>query len=166
MPRSSIFRSRSNSSGVDGSCNKNCHKKIRAGRVQRSIVNSVYAVGISKFPGWLKNLPGYDEIHRDPAELYGTDDRHKQAAVIKKISVISLVSADDPPTFMSYGMAPGDPVPKGDRAEGWKVHHVNFGIALKKRLDALGVEADLHYPGADSKYDSAADFFIRKFGKR
>ena len=117
------------------------------------------------FDWWLKNLPGYDEVHRDPAEIFGGNDRAKQAAIAKKISVISLVSADDPPTFMSYGMAPGDPVPEGDRATAWKVHHVTFGIALKKKLDAVGVEADLHYPGADSTYDSAADFFIRKFGK-
>ncbi len=117
------------------------------------------------FDWWLKNIPGYDEVHRDPAEIFGSDDRAKQAAIAKKISAISLVSADDPPTFMSYGMAPGDPVPEGDSATAWKVHHVIFGIALQKKLDAVGVEADLHYPGADSTYDSAADFFIQKFGK-
>ena len=66
---------------------------------------------------------------------------------------------------MRYGMAPGDPVPDGDRAQGWKVHHVNFGIALKAKLDALGVENFLHYPGADSAYSTPADFFIGKFGK-
>ena len=41
---------------------------------------------------------------------------------------------------MSYRMAPGDPIPEGDQATGWKVHHVTFGITLKKKLDALGVE--------------------------
>ncbi len=117
------------------------------------------------FDWWLNNLPGYAELHRDPAEIFGTSDRTKQAAIAEKISAISLVSADDPPTFMSYAMAPADPVPEGDRATGWKVHHVRFGQELKQKLDALGVENDLHYPGADSTYESAADFFIRKFAK-
>ena len=75
------------------------------------------------------------------------------------------MSADDPPTFLSYRMAPGDPVPEGDGATGWKVHHVRFGLALKERLDAVRVEAHLHYPGADTEYSSAADFFAAKFGK-
>lgn len=117
------------------------------------------------FDWWLGNLPGYDELHRDPAEIFGTSDQGKQAAISAKISAIGLVSADDPPTFMRYGMAPGDPVPEGDRAQGWKVHHVNFGLALKAKLDSLGVENVLHYPGADSAYSTPEDFFIAKFGK-
>ena len=117
------------------------------------------------FDWWLENLPSYDELHRDPAEIFGTSDRDKQAAVAEKISAVSLVSADDPPTFLSYRMAPGDPVPEGDRATGWKVHHVRFGLALKERLDAVRVEAHLHYPGAETEYSSAAEFFAAKFGK-
>lgn len=66
---------------------------------------------------------------------------------------------------MNYRMAPGDPIPEGDRATGWKVHHVTFGLTLKKKLDALGIEGHLNYPDADSKYDSEAAFFIDKFGK-
>ena len=117
------------------------------------------------FDWWLKNLPGYDEVHRDPAEIFGTNDPAKKAAIVKRISAISLVSADDPPTFMSYRMAPGDPVPEGEGATSWKVHHVTFGLALKKKLDSVGVENHLHYPGAASTYESEADFFIRKFGE-
>jgi len=118
------------------------------------------------FNWWLKNLPGYDEVHRDPADIFGTNDPAKQAAIAKKISAINLVSPDDPPTFMHYRMAPGDPVPQGERAAGqWKAHHVNFGLALKKKLDAVGVEADLHYPGAKSVYETAEDFLIGMFGR-
>jgi hypothetical protein len=64
---------------------------------------------------------------------------------------------------MSYGMKPDDPVPtNAGRAQGWKVHHVVFGIKLKERMDELGLEADLKYPGANTKYRSTADFLIRK----
>ena len=35
----------------------------------------------------------------------------------------------------------------------------NFGLALKQRLDEFGIENDLYYPGASTKYRSVADFF-------
>ena len=117
------------------------------------------------FDWWLNNLPGYDELHRDKAEIFGTNDKERIAPIAEKISAINLASADDPPTYMSYRMAPGDPIPEGDQATGWKVHHVTFGITLKKKLEALGVENYLNYPRADSKYKSEAAFFIDKFGK-
>ncbi len=117
------------------------------------------------FDWWLRNIPGYDKLHRDPAEVFGTDDRAEQAVIAKQISAISLVSADDPPTYMRYSMAPGDPIPEGDRANGWKVHHVQFGLALKERLATVGVEANLSYPGAESEYSTVAEFFAAKFGK-
>ncbi len=118
------------------------------------------------FSWWLRNIPGYDELHRDPSPLFGTSDPARRAALAKELSMIYLVSEDDPPTFMRYGMAPDDPVPTGDRARGWKVHHVNFGLALKEKLDQLGIENDLLYPGAVSRYKSVGDFFIRKFELR
>ena len=63
-------------------------------------------------------------------------------------------------------MAPSDPVPSDPKkAQGWKVHHVAFGVALKKKMDALGIEADLRYPGANPTYESVADFFITKFNR-
>ena len=114
---------------------------------------------------WMENIPGYTEPHRSWSDTFGTKDPRKMAAMMQEIAAQSLISADDPPIFMSYGMAPDAPVPAGGRARGWKIHHVNFGIRLKEQMDALGVEADLKYPGATPAYASTADFFIRKFGK-
>ena len=34
-----------------------------------------------------------------------------------------------------------------------------FGVRLKEKMDALGVEADLSYPGATSRYGSMPEFF-------
>ena len=90
------------------------------------------------FDWWLNNLPGYDELHRDKAEIFGTNDKEKIAPIAEKISAINLASADDPPTYMSYRMKPGDPIPEGDQATGWKVHHVTFGITLKKEARCPG----------------------------
>ena len=117
------------------------------------------------FDWWMSNIPGYDELHRDPAGIFGTDDPAERSAIAKELSAVSLVSADDPPTYMRYSMAPGDPVPEGARARGWKVHHVRFGLLLKERLDAVGVEADLSHPGAEADYSSVAEFFAAKFGE-
>ena len=56
-------------------------------------------------------------------------------------------------------------MPDGEKATGWMVHHVVFGSELKKKMDALGIEADLKYPGARTKYQSTAQFFVAKLKK-
>lgn len=116
---------------------------------------------------WKKWIPRYSEPHRSWLETFGTDDPAKMSEIIRDIAALDLASADDPPIFMSYGMAPDDPVPADPRrATGWKVHHVVFGIKLKEKLDQLGVEAHLKHPGAESKYPSVGAFFKAKLGGR
>lgn len=118
------------------------------------------------FEWWKKWIPGYDRLHRPVREYFGDLSGLELQALVEDISALSLISADDPPIFMSYSMAPQDPVPSDPRrAEGWKVHHVMFGLKLKEKMDALGVEADLHYPGAASTYSSIPQFFKTKLGK-
>lgn len=48
------------------------------------------------------------------------------------------------------------------QAQNRKVHHVAFGVALKKMMDELGVEAHLQYPGVKGKYGSREAFLIEK----
>lgn len=115
------------------------------------------------FDWWMKWIPEYDKPHRDRVEAFGKITDEELGDIIKDISALSIVSDDDVPIFMSYGMKPDDPVPAdATRAQGWKVHHVMFGIKLKEKMDELGLEADLKYPGARTTYQSTADFFIRK----
>lgn len=84
--------------------------------------------------------------------------------IIDDISALSLISADDPPIFMSYAMAPGAPIPQeAKKVQGWQVHHVIFGIKLKEKMDRLGIEAVLKYPGAGVPYRSIGHFFDKKF---
>jgi len=78
-------------------------------------------------------------------------------------SALSIVSKDDPPIFMSYGMPPtAKPPTNKTRVRGWLVHHVNLGIALKEKTDDLKLEAHLKYPGAELKYPSQVEFFVDK----
>jgi len=113
---------------------------------------------------WKRWVPGYTKQHRDRTELVGdiTDDELRE--LVKDISAMSLITADDPPIFMSYGMKPDAPIPSdAKKAQGWKVHHVIFGIKLKEMMDKLGVEANLKYPGVPkTKYESPAGFLIAK----
>lgn len=112
---------------------------------------------------WRENIPGYDKPHRPRAEYFGDLPQAELLKRIGELAAMDLVSADDPPIHMSYGMKPGDPVPNDPkRASGWKVHHVNFGVKLKEKMDALKVEADLKHPGAKTSCKSVSEFFIRK----
>ena len=83
--------------------------------------------------------------------------------IASRHSALSIVSKDDPPIFMSYGMPPtAKPPTNKTRVRGWLVHHVNLGIALKEKTDALKLEAHLKYPGAELKYPSQIEFFVDK----
>ena len=116
---------------------------------------------------WIENIPGYDAPHRDPKESYRTTDKKKIARIVEEISVINHLTKDDPPMFLKYSQNPDDPVPDNPKKAGmWSVHHVQFGVALKEKADALGIEAHLQYPGSTNKYDSQAEFFITKLGKK
>ncbi|MHC4507587.1 MAG: hypothetical protein ACYTAO_01330 [Planctomycetota bacterium] len=116
-----------------------------------------------EFDWWKRWIPGYEQPHRDRSELFGEITDQELRRIVKDISALSLVSSDDPPILMSYGMKPDDPIPSDPgRAQGWKVHHVMFGVKLKEKMDSLGVAADLKYPGAHTAYESVPAFFIAK----
>jgi acetyl esterase len=116
---------------------------------------------------WLANLPGFsrdDEFFQ--LKLAGLNGA-EQKALAKFCAPISYVTADDPPTWMTYTMAPGDPVPPDTKkARPWAVHHVAHGVALKARLDALGVECYLQYPGQPTRYPRREEFLLAKLKGR
>jgi len=115
------------------------------------------------FDWWKQCVPGYDKPHRPRSEYFGDMKGDQLNRIITDISAQSLITTDDPPIWMEYGMRPDDPIPSdSQKAQGWKVHHVAFGIKLKAMMDALGVESHLNYPGKQTKYRSVVDFFIAK----
>jgi len=100
---------------------------------------------------------------RDPEKAFmatwGAKTLEEASENAKRCSALTLVSADDPPIFMSYGMSPSAKIPNDPKkVRGWIIHHVLFGIALKEKMDAIKVESHLSYPGADSEHDSTVDF--------
>ena len=112
---------------------------------------------------WRANVPEFVDYRTTREQFYGELSKRGYKKAIKNISIINFISKDDPPVFMSYYMNPNDPVPENPKkAQGWKVHHVVFGIKMKEKLDKLGGEADLSYPGSDNKYKSRFEFLKAK----
>ena len=104
---------------------------------------------------------------RDPEKvrvaMWGARTLEEANEIAARHSALDIVSADDPPIFMSYGMSPTAKLPSDPkRVRGWLIHHVNLGIALKEKTDTLNLEAHLKYPGAKTKYESLVEFFVDK----
>jgi hypothetical protein len=124
---------------------------------------------------WVENVPGWPKAEgvkadRHAAARFGVTDAEAYRALVRDASALHLISRDDPPIWMSYGMAPGASIPTAAKeALSWKVHHVAFGAALKQRMDELGLEANLSYPGsatsaggAVKRYNGLTHFLIVK----
>lgn len=98
--------------------------------------------------------------------MWGAKTLEEANEIASRHAAMNIVSADDPPIFMSYGSSPGSKPPSDPkRLRGWLIHHVNLGIALKEKTDAIKHEAHLKYPGADCKYKSLVEFFVDKLLK-
>jgi pimeloyl-ACP methyl ester carboxylesterase len=116
---------------------------------------------------WIENIPAYDRPHQNFPERFGLSDQKAYHAVVADTSALPLISADDPPIYMTYSMSPDDPAPEEKKLLGWQIHHVQFGVALKKKMDALGVESHLVYPGLpDRQYPGITEFLISKLTGR
>ena len=94
---------------------------------------------------------------------WGASSLEEASRIASQHSALSIISKDDPPIFMTYGMDPSAKPPTDrNRLRGWIIHHVNLGIALKEKTDALELEAHLKYPGAELKYPSQVEFLVDK----
>lgn len=104
----------------------------------------------------------YDPQHR--LGLYGVESLEEANETAISLAALTLISKDDPPIFMSYGMTPDAKAPAIDHpsAQGWVVHHVVFGTELQKKTSALNVESHLIYPGVTRKYQSHVKFMVEK----
>lgn len=93
----------------------------------------------------LKRVGGSPSIHPALYPFFGvkeisqlkSDEKQK---LIAEASPITHVTPDDPPTFLHYGFAlGGTPLPP-DADINLSIHHPEFGVLLKEKLDAAGVE--------------------------
>jgi acetyl esterase/lipase len=84
--------------------------------------------------------------------------REKILPWIKEYSPYELVTSDDPPIGLYYGVAPAMGKEQKD-----PTHSANFGVGLQEKCKAAGVECHLVYPGApDVKHPAIAEFLISR----
>lgn len=119
---------------------------------------------------WLKHLakyaPGEADVFRSShLQNFGVETIEEADEIAKSISALALISRDDPPIYMQYWMKPNAVAPRKDNPKefkGWVLHHLDFGTALKEKMDELNVEAHLQYPGSDDEYESLVKFLTSK----
>lgn len=80
---------------------------------------------------------------------------------IRKYSPYEHVSRDDPPIYLEYPGQKNPPKPGEEQDD--PTHSAIFGVKLAERLNEVGVEVVLNYPGhMHAKYKSTVDFLIAK----
>ena len=103
-------------------------------------------------------LEGFYGLAKDELETAKAYQLYEQA------SPISYLTKDDPPVFAFYN-EPKGPLP-ADAKPGQGIHHINFGLKLKERMDALGIECivkhgdDYRQTGGNSTQDMVT--FLKK----
>ncbi len=99
-------------------------------------------------PDWIRKNVGGDKMHPSFQKLFGAEMPSPiPLALGQRINQINPwhhLTQDDPPTYLLYFGDPeaSVPVPKSASPER-VVHHHQFGVALKERLDSLGIQAEL-----------------------
>jgi acetyl esterase/lipase len=84
--------------------------------------------------------------------------REKILPWIKEYSPFELVTADDPPIYLSYSAPPALGQEQKD-----PTHTSNYGVKLQEKLRSVGVECELVYPGApDVKHANIQDYLTEK----
>jgi acetyl esterase/lipase len=94
---------------------------------------------------------------RNLAEL----DAPEKQQLVADASPITHVTKNAPPTFMQYVFAlGGTPLPE-DTPINMSIHHPEFGVMLKEKLDAAGVENVLQTNGDGSDPEAMWTFLVK-----
>jgi hypothetical protein len=87
-------------------------------------------------------------------------NREKVLPWIAEYSPYALATADDPPVYLRYKLAPA----VGEQQQD-PTHSANFGVKLKERLDEIGVRCELVHGGNNGpKSLSPNDFLFSALG--
>lgn len=98
----------------------------------------------------LEGFYGIPAAQRDSPEAY----KKYEAA-----SAITYLTKDDPPVYAFY--SEGRVIaPKAKDGAG--IHHINFGLKLKEKMDALGIECTVRHRDEGARSDDEMVAFFRK----
>lgn len=139
---------------------------------QSSRVNCVVPINgpTNLLPDWIvKHLGGSSHVHGSFPKMFGVDaDGELSPDVLERIQSSSpweFVSEDDPPTLLIYNSLlelEELPLPE-DTSTGKVIHHPFFGLALKEKLDALGVECEFRHSFDPRGNPAIPDYLRSKF---
>lgn len=130
---------------------------------------------VSFDPRWIKeNLPGKAWRGPNLAAIFGMKDAAEadllnpppeKAKLMEKNAPINYLTAEAPPAFLSY---PGESLSLKTSAD---VRMIDFGIILKKKMDALKVECQIAAgwpakPECTGPDKSELEFVLRHFGMK
>ena len=88
-------------------------------------------------------------------------DSEHMRKLVYDATATNFVSKDDPPVYMNYQMdLTPIPLPRGEQ----NMHHPYFGVVLKEKMDATGLESVLHYQSQSAQPDEDLDFIVKHFG--
>jgi acetyl esterase/lipase len=82
--------------------------------------------------------------------------------LMRRTAPINHLTADDPPVMLNYNV-PNEPVTEATTL-GALVHHPKHGIVLKERMDELGIECIVVYPGGPEVETDPVSFLIERLG--
>jgi len=96
--------------------------------------------------------------------FYGLKDEElntpKAFKLYEAAAPINWLTKDDPPVYAYYTEARG-PLP-ADARPGQGIHHINFGLRLKEKMDKLGIECIVRHRDEDASSDKeTVEFFIK-----
>ncbi|MFQ5810760.1 MAG: alpha/beta hydrolase fold domain-containing protein [Armatimonadota bacterium] len=127
-------------------------------------------------PRFIKqHIGGSGELHDALVSFYALApeelDTPKAHTLYDEAAAITYLTADDPPVFLFYTFAMTDVPMAADADPGHVIHHPQFGVVLKERMEGLGIECVLRlaedYDCAPEElgqrgFRDAARFFVER----
>jgi acetyl esterase/lipase len=110
---------------------------------------------------------GFAAANRSRAEEFELliPNRDKVLPWIKEYSPMELASKDDPPIYLDYPNQKTPPVVGTEQPD--PTHSAIYGIKLAEKLEPMGVEVVVSYPGQqDKRYGSTTNFLIEKLAPK
>jgi acetyl esterase/lipase len=87
-------------------------------------------------------------------------DTPKAHKLYEAAAPINYLTADDPPVYAFYN-EPRGPLPENARP-GQGIHHINFGLKLKEKMDALKIECVIrHADEGQNTFQEQIDFLAK-----
>ena len=108
-------------------------------------------------PEWLKGeAEGPQFYHFKSDADYDTDQGKKIRA---DCNLLGLLTADDPPIYLSCSLPDGEPTSRGHL-----LHHPRHTQVIEQRCKELGIPVIVVYTDKQNKHDRAVEFLLRHLG--